>query len=377
MSDQKEFDLTVITGMAEGEVSSFSKVRVSIGRDKETDFFVDDPHASKTNSLIVFEDDEYFLVDNSSTNGTFLNEKQIDREPLKNGDRIKVGETVLEFHCEEEEAEEEADKTVLLPDKESLPEEVTVILPADQKEKAPDPDATVLQPMGASADPNATVLQPLGAPKDPNATQLAPPEMQARAEKKKRKPGIGKFDKAARLRIIIAAMIFIVLIIFAGAFLMPSSKPVITNQGGDAGSDGSQSGGETVADKELASMPDEIKIQKAGQLFELGKSRHDERFLKPGSLYEAIQYFEKAERYLAGVTPKPPIYTEIQDLTLKSKETLQSQFNSLRMEAYMLTKKRQYKDAREKLEAILALVPNPDDERHKLAKGKLNDIRGK
>ena len=66
-----------------------------------------------------------------------------------------------------------------------------------------------------------------------------------------------------------------------------------------------------------------------------------------------------------------------QELTLKSKETLQSQFNSQRMEAYMLTKKKKYSEARKKLEGILSLIPNPDDERHKLAKEKLKEIRNK
>jgi hypothetical protein len=124
-------------------------------------------------------------------------------------------------------------------------------------------------------------------------------------------------------------------------------------------------------------MSPEERTQKAAELFQLGKTRHEERFLKPGSLYEAIEYFEKAERYLADIAPKPPIYAEIQDLNLESKETLQSQFNALRLDAYMLIRKRQYADARDKLEAVLKLIPNPDDDRYKLAEDKLKEIRHK
>ena len=400
MSIQREFELIIVTGTPEGKTVSFNKPCVSIGRDMGADFFVDDPHSSKTNCLVLFENGEFYVADNNSTNGTFLNDKQVEKSPLKNGDTIRVGETVVQFRCaQEEDAVDDGDKTVILTQKDAPVEEVTIILPAEQEEEpspdeeatltgaeeSVDPEATIIQPV-AAADPDVTVIQPVGAPRDPNATQLAPPDAgQAppKGKKKKAKAAgspmqkFGKLDKAARLRIIIAVLGVVVLAMFAGAMLIPAAgPPPVTNQPGSGTStDAKPDEGATSA--ELAGMSDEMKTEKAGKIYELGKARYDERFLKSGSLYEAIQYFEQAEAYLADVSPKPPIYQEMQDLTLKSKETLQNQFNSLRLDAYMLIRKRQYSEAREKLNAIVNLIPNPDDDRQKFATDKLKEIRNK
>jgi hypothetical protein len=159
--------------------------------------------------------------------------------------------------------------------------------------------------------------------------------------------------------------------------LIPAGKPPVVSNQGNSQTGGSQAGDDDAASGELASMSPELKVQKAEQMYQLAKTRYEERFLKAGSLYEAIEYLEKAERYLADISNKPAFYEEMQQMTLQSKETLQTQFNSMRMEAYLLTKKNKYSEARDKLETILKLIPNPDDERHKLAKDKLREIRNK
>jgi pSer/pThr/pTyr-binding forkhead associated (FHA) protein len=399
MSNQKEFELVILTGTPEGQNLSFTKPCVSVGRDKGADFFVDDPHSSKTNCLVVLENDEFYVVDDNSTNGTFLNGTQVEKALLKNGDEIRVGETLLQFRCKQEAPAEDGDMTVILPEKGAPVEEVTVILPAEKEaepsldeedtltgaEESVDPEATIIQPVGAGVDPDATVIQPVGAPKDPNATQLAPPDAaqaQPKGKKKAKAAGsprqrFGKLDKAARLRIMILVLAIVVLAIFAGAFLIPTGPPAVTNQNAGGQAADAKSGDDAASAGELAGMSNDMKVQKAGQMYELGKARYDERFLKSGSLYEAIQYFEKAETYLADVSPKPPIYQEMEDLTLEAKETLQNQFNSLRLDSYMLIRKRQYPQAREKLNAIVSLIPNPDDERQKFAQDKLKEIRNK
>ena len=40
---------------------------------------------------------EYVLVDNESTNGTFLNNQQVSRAQLHDGDKVRVGSTILRF----------------------------------------------------------------------------------------------------------------------------------------------------------------------------------------------------------------------------------------------------------------------------------------
>ena len=390
MTAPREFELAIVTGKPEGKTLSFTKAPISVGRGEDADFLVEDRHASKINCHIVRENNEFFVVDNSSTNGAFLNDEKIDRAQIKNGDQVRIGETTFQFRCKQEEPVEE-DRTVILPQEKPPEEDKTVLLPQDQEKPPPDPDATVIEIEGAPAfksarpaiDPEATQI----APADPNATQIAPAAAQAQPvkEKKKKKDAgasplkkLSALDKAARLRLLIIALGVLVLMMFGAALLIPPPKPTPGggNQAGGQGTGSEQGDSADVSSGDVL-MSAEARIQKAGQMFQLGKTRYEERLLKPGSMYEAIQYFEKAEGYLEGISPKPAIYEELQQLSLTAKEALQNQYNSIRLDAYMLIRKKKYSDARAKLESMLSLVPNQDDERHVLAKKKLKEIRGK
>jgi diguanylate cyclase (GGDEF)-like protein len=62
---------------------------------------VDDRLASREHARIVVEGDaehrEYVLMDNESTNGTFLNNQQVSRAMLHDGDKVRIGSTILRF----------------------------------------------------------------------------------------------------------------------------------------------------------------------------------------------------------------------------------------------------------------------------------------
>ncbi|AFS77975.1 forkhead-associated (FHA) domain-containing protein [Gottschalkia acidurici 9a] len=69
---------------------------VSIGRGNQNDIVLRDPYISKEHARIILDENEYFLEDLNSANGTYLNnEKVLDVIRLKNGDRIKLGQ--IEF----------------------------------------------------------------------------------------------------------------------------------------------------------------------------------------------------------------------------------------------------------------------------------------
>jgi pSer/pThr/pTyr-binding forkhead associated (FHA) protein len=70
----------------------------SIGRDKTNQIVVADPKASRFHAVITFENNCVYIKDTESSNGTFVNDVKIAsnrKVKLKNGDRIKVGTTVL------------------------------------------------------------------------------------------------------------------------------------------------------------------------------------------------------------------------------------------------------------------------------------------
>ena len=68
-----------------------------IGRLKSCHIPIKDTKASRNNSKISLQGDGYFLEDLGSSNGTFLNGERIAREPLRDGDLVKVGNTEFRY----------------------------------------------------------------------------------------------------------------------------------------------------------------------------------------------------------------------------------------------------------------------------------------
>jgi len=68
-----------------------------IGRGNQCDIGIDDLYMSTRHVQLWFEDDEWYIADLGSTNGTYINGKKMKDEPLilDSGDTIKVGQ--LEF----------------------------------------------------------------------------------------------------------------------------------------------------------------------------------------------------------------------------------------------------------------------------------------
>lgn len=69
---------------------------LSLGRNSENDVVIKDPFVSKRHMRIVKDEEEYFIEDLGSSNGTFVNKQRlVDAAKLSNGDIIKIGD--LEF----------------------------------------------------------------------------------------------------------------------------------------------------------------------------------------------------------------------------------------------------------------------------------------
>lgn len=69
---------------------------LTFGRHGDNDIVVKDPYVSKKHFKIVEDEDEYYLEDLGSSNGTYLNRDKIyDIVKLNDGDIIKAGQ--IEF----------------------------------------------------------------------------------------------------------------------------------------------------------------------------------------------------------------------------------------------------------------------------------------
>jgi hypothetical protein len=65
---------------------------VSIGRSTESAIFLDDVTVSRSHAQIKREESgSFILIDNSSLNGTYLNNISIQKNLLKSGDEIQIG----------------------------------------------------------------------------------------------------------------------------------------------------------------------------------------------------------------------------------------------------------------------------------------------
>jgi pSer/pThr/pTyr-binding forkhead associated (FHA) protein len=81
----------------DGRTIPLTQPEITIGRLPECEIVVDDPGASRQHARIRRTDAGFVLVDLGSTNGTLLNDAPIQEQVLENGDRITIGQTVLEF----------------------------------------------------------------------------------------------------------------------------------------------------------------------------------------------------------------------------------------------------------------------------------------
>jgi len=93
----QEFDLAVVEGEEAPKVFPLTKPVVVIGRLAESDVVLTDPGVSRTHAEIRRENGRWVIADRGSTNGTRVNDASIETWVLGEGDRIKVGSTVLEF----------------------------------------------------------------------------------------------------------------------------------------------------------------------------------------------------------------------------------------------------------------------------------------
>ncbi len=83
-----------VNGNARGESFAVRMGRNVLGRDRRSDIVVNDDQASSHHADLVFRPEErrYILMDHNSTNGTYVNEEEIEpRRDLANNDVIRIG----------------------------------------------------------------------------------------------------------------------------------------------------------------------------------------------------------------------------------------------------------------------------------------------
>ncbi len=95
-------NLSIATGTLEEQLVSLKKDFYEIGREEKSDMIhVNSRKASRQHAFINKKTGKFYITDNNSTNGTYLNQERIKPNiphPLSNQDEIKIGGIVLKFY---------------------------------------------------------------------------------------------------------------------------------------------------------------------------------------------------------------------------------------------------------------------------------------
>jgi transcriptional regulator with GAF, ATPase, and Fis domain len=96
--------LIALAGPAKGKTFDLAQAEFYIGRDAANSLCLSDALISRQHALIRAEGTEFRIVDLNSRNGTFVNAVPISERVLETGDRIQIGDSLLLFLLEEDDA---------------------------------------------------------------------------------------------------------------------------------------------------------------------------------------------------------------------------------------------------------------------------------
>lgn len=89
--------LVAMTGDQKGEDFRLREGKNVLGSAADAQVVIHDATVSAQHASLRYDDGKFFLTDLDSSNGTYINEKRIAREELKDNDLVRVGEITLKF----------------------------------------------------------------------------------------------------------------------------------------------------------------------------------------------------------------------------------------------------------------------------------------
>jgi len=89
--------LVVLYGGSIGRKYELAAGQTMLGRDPLATIFLDVDSVSRSHARIEVKGPETVVMDLGSTNGTFVNDVQVQRSPLRSGDLLKLGDVIFKF----------------------------------------------------------------------------------------------------------------------------------------------------------------------------------------------------------------------------------------------------------------------------------------
>lgn len=138
----KNYRLTVIKGFNKGAEFLLEKDEITIGRGDDNTIVLNIAEISRVHTALAKVEEGYMIRDLGSTNGTFVDKKEIgDKYLLKPGDTVMLGEAIYMTYM----AEADPEETLVTPrSEEPDSQQVTAVMskPDDALEKEAPPAMT-------------------------------------------------------------------------------------------------------------------------------------------------------------------------------------------------------------------------------------------
>lgn len=94
---RKEVSLKIALNGQNKKKIILDSIETNIGRQKSNEIVLEDRSVSRVHAQLINKKYYYKIRDLSSTNGSYVNGELITEQKLVDGDRIRLGKTVLEF----------------------------------------------------------------------------------------------------------------------------------------------------------------------------------------------------------------------------------------------------------------------------------------
>ena len=134
----KNYRLTIIKGFNKGEIYPLEADEISIGRGEENGIVFNIAEISRTHALLTKAEEGYMIKDMGSTNGTFVDKKQVGgKYLLKPGDTVMLGDAIYLTY----QADTDPEETLVTPRPDDFEDAEVTAVSAKPAEASPEPVA--------------------------------------------------------------------------------------------------------------------------------------------------------------------------------------------------------------------------------------------
>lgn len=99
------YRLRIVAGPGLGSEVALDEPEITIGRAPENGLVINDNNVSRVHAKLQCGD-RIVVIDNGSRNGVYVNDRKVNQQPINPGDRVVIGQTVMELVSDQPRAQQ-------------------------------------------------------------------------------------------------------------------------------------------------------------------------------------------------------------------------------------------------------------------------------